>query len=280
MRKASRQIIFKNTSPPEERVELLKPFDDIKEMDDNCKEIYTGALLKSYCKHLAKLEHLTLADWAAWYDCAGKTYVRPTNELDTDGLPFETFIDNDHNDDDDGVSKKTCSKTKKRTKARVIRSVWFNKEVELEKHYHELITLFTPWQNEETDLLGIFSSYKDHCMALSNAIYEQLKEYAVCNEDFDEIQDMNILEESYDSIAPSTQNIEPQDLAEGNQDLHPDFKENYNLSDDIGIPSADSNTEPLILNELPDDEYRHMVEMLNKEQKEFFYHVLHLIDIC
>ena len=92
-------------------------------------------------------------------------------------------------------------------------------------------------------------------MALSNAIYEQLKEYAMCNEDFDEIQQgMNILKESYDSIAPSTQNIEPQDLAEGDQDLHPDFKENYNLSDDIGIPSADSNTEPLILNELPDDE--------------------------
>ena len=117
-------------------------------MDDNCKEIYTGALLKRYCQHLAKLEHLT-------YDCAGKTYVRPTNELDTDGLPLETFIDDDHNDDDDGVSKKTCSKTKKRTKATVIRSVWFNKEVELEKHYHELITLFTPWQNEETDLLGM-----------------------------------------------------------------------------------------------------------------------------
>ena len=51
--------------------------------------------------------------------------------------------------------------------------------------------LFTPWRNEETDLLGIFSLYKNHYMVLSNAIY-----------------DMNILEESYDSIAPSTQNIE------------------------------------------------------------------------
>jgi len=28
------------------------------------------------------------------------------------------------------------------------------------------------------------------------------------------------------------------------------------------------------MNELQDDEYRHMVQMLNKEQKEFFYHVL------
>lgn len=46
-----------------------------------------------------------------------ETYVRPTNELDTDGLPLETFIDDDHNDDDDGVSKKTFSKTKKRTKS-------------------------------------------------------------------------------------------------------------------------------------------------------------------
>ena len=31
------------------------------------------------------------------------------------------------------------------------------------------------------------------------------------------------------------------------------------------------------MNELPDDEYRHMVQTLTKEQKEFFYYVLHLI---
>ena len=79
MRKASRQIIFINTSPPEERVEFLKPFEDITEMNDDCEEIYPGGLLKIYCKRPAKLEDLTLADWAAWHDCNGKTYVRPTN---------------------------------------------------------------------------------------------------------------------------------------------------------------------------------------------------------
>ena len=42
------------------------------------------------------------------------------------------------------------------------------------------------------------------------------------------------------------------------------------------IPSV-NNTELLIMNELQDDEYRHLLQMLNKEQKEFFYHVLHLI---
>ena len=46
MRKASRQIIFINTSPPDERVELLKPIEDIKEMDNDSEEIYTTGLLK------------------------------------------------------------------------------------------------------------------------------------------------------------------------------------------------------------------------------------------
>ena len=37
------------------------------------------------------------------------------------------------------------------------------------------------------------------------------------------------------------------------------------------------NQQPLILNELQDEDFRQMVQMLKKEQKEFFYHVLHLI---
>ena len=63
------------------------------------------------------------------------------------------------------------------------------------------------------------------------------------------------------SIAPNIQNIKLQDKAIGNEDLHPDFNENYDLSGDLGIPSASFNNEPLILNELPDDDYRQMVRI-------------------
>ena len=59
--------------------------------------------------------------------------------------------------------------------------------------------------------------------------------------------------------------------------LHPDFNESYDLSDDLGIPSTSLNNEPLILNELPADDYCQMVQTLNKEQTEFFYHILHQI---
>ena len=113
MRKSSRQIIFINTSPPNERVELLKPMDDIKNMEDDSNEIYLSGLLNRYCKRLQKLENLTLADWAAWYDCAGKPYIKQTDELDIDGLPLENVIDDNQNDDEID-DKTTCSKTKKK----------------------------------------------------------------------------------------------------------------------------------------------------------------------
>ena len=114
-------------------------------MDDDCEEIYTGSLLKRYSKRPAKLEDITLADWAAWYDFSGKPYVKPSNDLD---MPLESCIEHHKNDDDlndDKVNENQCGKTKKRNKARIIRSVWFNKDADLEKHYRELIMLYTAW---------------------------------------------------------------------------------------------------------------------------------------
>ena len=54
------------------------------------------------------------------------------------------------------------------------------------------------------------------------------------------------------------------------EDLRPDLSENYDLSDDLNIPSTLLNNEPLILNELPDFDFRQMVQTPDKEQKEFF----------
>ena len=48
MRKASQSIIFINTSPPAERVELLKPLSEIEEMEDDSEEIQSSGLLKGY----------------------------------------------------------------------------------------------------------------------------------------------------------------------------------------------------------------------------------------
>ena len=82
---------------------------------------------------------------------------------------------------------------------------------------------------------------------------------------------------NYDLVAPGTQNIERKDRNESTQDLHLELNANYDLSRDLGISSTTSNTEQLMLHEEQDGTYRGMVQELNKEQKEFFYHVLHLV---
>ncbi len=63
----------------------------------------------------------------------------------------------------------------------------------------------------------------------------------------------------------------------GNTDTHSDLNESYDISEDLGTRSNSPNNEPLILNEMPDDEYQGLVQMLNKKQREFFYHALHII---
>ena len=94
-----------------------------------------------------------------------QSHMLRKHEIDIDGLPLEKYIDDEQNDDDEFV-KTTNSKTRRRSKAWVLRSAWFNKQKEPEKHYRELLMLFTPWRNEETDLLGNFASYEDRCMVL------------------------------------------------------------------------------------------------------------------
>jgi hypothetical protein len=42
MRKSSRQVVFINTSPPEDRVQLLKPLQEISDMEDDSDEVYAS----------------------------------------------------------------------------------------------------------------------------------------------------------------------------------------------------------------------------------------------
>ena len=56
--------------------------------------------------------------------------------------------------DADADLTSTITKTViKKTQARIIQRVWFNEEDQPEKHFHELLMLYTSRRNEQTDLL-------------------------------------------------------------------------------------------------------------------------------
>ena len=94
-----------------------------------------------------------------------------------------------------------------------------SREKNTEKHYRELIMLFTTWRNEDTNLLAHFSFFQERFLNVKVRIDEQMKLYAVCSENLDKIHEHFIrLDEDndhFDSLAPSIQNVEYQDEAEG-----------------------------------------------------------------
>ena len=232
-----------------------------KKRVDESEEVHSSGLLNRYIKRPSSLENVnnTLADWAALYDSRQKPFVKKSEDIDTDNLPLET-ADDEENDDElpdcanEAMQNIKQSKPKQRIRPRIIRSVWFNVRSHPEKHYRELIMLFTSWRNEETDLIGNSPSYEEHFLLLKDKIDEQMRQYAICSEDLKKIEEQlhntEYTDDQFDSIAPNIQNIELQDEALGNEDLHPDFNENYDLCRDLGIPSTSFNNEPLILNEL------------------------------
>ena len=110
MRKSYRQVVFINTSPPADRVQLLKPLQEINDLEDESDEIYAHGLISRYTKRPANLENLSLADWAAWYDLHSKSYIKPCHKLDIGNYPLETNVDDN---DDDNVGKEINQQNKK-----------------------------------------------------------------------------------------------------------------------------------------------------------------------
>ncbi|XP_028412493.1 ATP-dependent DNA helicase PIF1-like [Dendronephthya gigantea] len=107
-----------------------------------------------------------------------------------------------------------------------------------------------------------------------------MEQYAVCRENLNEIGHHldECEDDAFDTIAPVTQDVERHDQDKGCVDTHPDLNKTFDhLAENLGIPSSLPNNEPLILNEMQDNEYRALVQLLNKKQREFFYHALHLI---
>ena len=161
MRRSSREVIFVNASPASERMHLLKSMEEINKMSDDCEDVNYSSLITKYSQRPLSLENMTLADFAALYYNTNSFSKNSFSELvDSDGFPLE-----DHDDDDlqDCLENQPCDtnqKHKQRKKARVIRSVWFNKEID-EETISESYSCFLPAGEMNLIYLNIDLSNKD-----------------------------------------------------------------------------------------------------------------------
>jgi hypothetical protein len=113
LKQSSRQTVFINTGLPEDRIYLLK--NDLSHLSDD-EQVSASNFISRYSKRSKKLETVTLADYAAWYDharvTASEQLINNYEQLscdETDDMPGGANI------------------ARKRKQARIIRFVRFAK---------------------------------------------------------------------------------------------------------------------------------------------------------
>ena len=101
MRQSSRQVVFVNTSPPEDRVFLLKPMHILQNMKDDAEDVEASSLIHKYQNRPTQLENITLAHFASWYRCVNTkpTPRRPLNKRNPEEFLPESPEQEEHEDD-------------------------------------------------------------------------------------------------------------------------------------------------------------------------------------
>lgn len=168
LRHSSRGITFVNTSPPEERVVLIKPKHVLEELQEDSTDIESGNIVTLYQQRPRALEGLCLADFVSQF------YVKYKPQKNKNPTSEEYLPENDDNDmSEDQESNLLVEELSqsyifrngveivKRKKPCVLRWVHFDKETDSEKYYRELLMLFTHWRKEDKDLLKSFNSFEE-----------------------------------------------------------------------------------------------------------------------
>ena len=308
--KKTRQVVFINTSPPQERTCIIKNEELLKQLPLNSTDIYSSNQITRYSKRPRQLQNWCLADYVSklnvYFPSAENTWSYPYEDNSDDDLSSDRKENEDDADDDFktcvsyvpdkydansviNIELKNGIKIKSRKVPWVIRFVRYNKNAEPENYYREQLLLFYPWRDEHKDLLDDCPTYSMRYQCLMHLIAVNAKQYdhkcealdkAIESAEFQAIQS----DDAMDQIAPSNIQQQCDDETEGTSE-NSDFvffnpkrtlqQQNYDVGKDMGVPSAVSDD--LLKGCIPDNEYYSLLRKLNFKQREIFLHINHWI---
>ncbi|XP_062570615.1 uncharacterized protein LOC134232646, partial [Saccostrea cucullata] len=284
---ASREVVFINTSPPEDRVFLLKHQDELNELPKDSTDIKADSMIQRYARRPKLLENWCLADVVSELEVTFPKEIRKdiqeeVNDDNPEDNSQETFTDQDVL-----VHLKNGIKIRRRKNKRVIRYVGYSQKTNSEQYYRERILLFLPWRNENADLLGSHQTYEQHYREKACMIQVKQKQY----EHFvDELEQARLqAEEDLDdleTVAPNTEHAEAEDAEIGSEPseifvhFDPDTVQHrdFDIGPELGLSSKVSETEMSAVR-IPDQQYYKLLQSLNTKQREFYYHVTNWIQM-
>ena len=150
--KCTRDIVFINTSTPEESIFLLKPTSVLDELPAESADIQSNNVIQRYSKRPKPLQNFCLADYVSKVDVIylkGEKLPGKLEEKNDDGNDESSSSDDnedsleDENDADNSHSSDLLDQTKKgirykkRKVPRTIRYVTYHKKNDAENYYRE-----------------------------------------------------------------------------------------------------------------------------------------------
>ena len=295
--KCTRDIVFVNTSVPEERIFLLKPKAALDELPAESTDVESDNVIQRYSKRPKQLSKYCLADYVSKVDIIypkGNKVPEKVNEKNDDDQgdsscsnESEDSLDDDNSQGSDLLYKtKNGIKYKKRKVPRIIRYVKYNKKKDPENYFREQLMLFVPWRNEQKDLLGSFDTYEAHYNSVQTSLIPKRNEYEHHIEELELARQMMEDEQrEYDQTAPNAEQENREAEEEGSKESEQFVYFNpsrvvEHRHYDIGIELQSTCSVPPVETSgimLPDDEYLTLLRSLNLRQREFFNHIVHWI---
>ena len=295
--KCTRDIVFINTSIPEERIFLLKPKAALDELPAESTDVESENVIQRYSKRPRQLGNLCLADYVSKVDVTypkGNKFsekVDDTNDDDSfvnsSGDESDVSLDDNNSQSSDLLFEaKNGTKYKKRKVPRIIRYVKYNRKRDPENYFREQLMLFVPWRNEQKDLMGSFGTYEARFNSVQTSLMSKRNEYEHHAEELEIARQMMENEErDYDQIAPNAEqeNRETEEEGPAESEKFVCFNPSRVVEQrhyDIGIELQSTCSVPPVETSgilLPDDEYLQLLRSLNLRQREFFNHIVHWI---
>ena len=297
LRRATREVIFLDTQKPEKRTTLIKSFSDLKDLPSNSTDTETDSCIKRYKRRPKHMESLCYAEFASWFELCPSSRKKSTHsDVSMPELP-ESEYELDDVDNIDFDRRESNSKTiifacgtrmRKRTKQKVIYSHVTAINCNREEHFREKLMLYYNWRNEERDLLEGSESFESSYNAKYDVVLGNQNKFESCCFENTSIDNATEVDDFLDSICvnPSVQHddlIDSEEIGLMQEQMYFDPNNSqgyeYDVGHDIGIQRTDVQ-EILPNKEIPNEQYLSLVRNLNNEQKDIFYHILHLVKTC
>ena len=295
--KCTRDIVFINTSIPEERIFLLKPKAALDELPAESTDVESESIIQRYSKRPRPLGKLCLADYVSKVDVTypkGNKFSEKFDDVNDDDSCFnssgdesdDSFDDNNSQSSDLLFEAKNGTKYKNRKVPRIIRYVRYNRKRDPENYFREQLMLFVPWRNEQKDLIGSFGTYEARYNSVQTSLVSKRNEYEHHAEELEIARQMMENDErDYDQIAPNAEqeNRETEEEGPAESEKFVCFNPSRVVEQrhyDIGIELQSTCSVPPVETSgiiLPDGEYLQLLRSLNLRQREFFNHIVHWI---